>query len=535
MLSLRHFTSVVQLVVVVGLFGGALTGCVPPWKQAYLRGEDSIMRARYDDAALAFSESCELDGAASDACVRAKSLRKRAVEDALGVARVPCKNDLGSCLKALKVARSLAVNERRLAEPVARMLDDASTAHMRRCADEDVEGSYQSTVMHARCIAMHEREVGTTAHGRRVSETLAGLAEMLRPVSGGDKVELPYAAVRAGLAQCYAPTPARAALVDDLRGQIVARHRVDLNVGRLDGLPSGIVDVVCGSDAVNRAPVRCGRGRSGALLSVTGALRIGNVDSTRRNTAKSIRYVDHVEQKPNPEHRRIKARLQALQDEHRAARVAADAASNDCAAAERALQVDGYCFDCEARSAKEQFCGRRDVAERARDEWRRAADDEERALRQTDEILRIEHFAEFDFIETRHVWEQPVEVTGRCTADAGFAAPALAATRTVRFEDDSHVGFARARLPEDPLVEPTGSMFANEALQIASSELVTFVQQCLSSFANDPTRCDGSLDCHQRRALYRGEDPVAAALGAFADIVDQARPDLPRFPCRSAR
>jgi hypothetical protein len=79
-----------SLIVVV-----ALAGCTPPWKQAYVRGENAIASARYDDAAIAFSESCELDGPASDACVRAKTLRRQAVADAVGDAEKMCRSDLG--------------------------------------------------------------------------------------------------------------------------------------------------------------------------------------------------------------------------------------------------------------------------------------------------------------------------------------------------------------------------------------------------------------------------------------------------------
>lgn len=531
----------VVVVIVVVLLATTLGGCTPPWKQAYLRGEESIARARYDDAAIAFSESCELDGAASDACVRAKTLRKRAVEDALVDADTPCQTDLGACLKRLKVARTLAVNERALAHPVARMIDAASAAHLRRCEDDGSERTYQSAMIRARCIAAHEGDIGTAAHRRRVDDALGRLAATLdaQPHDAVKDAELPFIAIRAGLAACYAPTPVREAAVQDVRQRLVDRHQVTLDVGPLEGLPSGVVDVVCGSAAVRRGPTRCGRGPGGpgvSTLAVGAALRTGDVRHSRRDTAKSVRYVDHVEEQPNPEHRRLKARVATLQDEHRSATATADAARSDCSAAERALSTASYCYDCEARSAKELLCGRRDAAERAKDELRRAVDDEERALRQTDEINRIEHFAEFDFIETRHIWEQAVEVAGRCSETRGaFAAPALAAARTVRFEDDAHIGFARARLPEDPLVEPTGAMFATEARQLASDELVAFVDGCLTSFAADPTRCDGALDCSLRRALYRGEDPVASGIAAFADVVDEARPDLPRFPCRTAR
>jgi hypothetical protein len=44
-----------------------------------------------------------------------------------------------------------------------------------------------------------------------------------------------------------------------------------------------------------------------------------------------------------------------------------------------------------------------------------------------------------------------------------------------------------------------------------------------------------TLDCTRRRALYRGEDPVTASIGGFAEVVDRARPDLHRFPCRAWR
>lgn len=521
----------------------AVAGCTPPWKQAYVRGENAIASARYDDAAIAFSESCELDGAASDACVRAKTLRRRAVADAVGDAEKVCRSDLGRCLDRLRTARGLAVHERALGEQVEAVLDDASARHVQRC-EAQPERTYQATMIAARCVALHEEAVGTTAHRRRVDEALARLADGLSPavrdggVDGRDD-DVAFAAVRHGLAQCYAPTPARAAAVVEARQKIVERHQAGLVVSGLEGLPRSFVDVVCGSEAVARAPVRCGveRGSGRVVLDVAASLGAGRVGHSTRDTDKVIRYVHHIEERPNPEYPRVRDRVATLQDQTRAAATTLDAAKIDCDGAEDELRVASYCYDCEARARKDRLCAREDAAERAHREVKNLLSDEESRLRMTDEVLRIPHHADFAFTETRHTWEQAVRVEARCAEPTtkAFAQPPLQASRTIRFEDDTHVGFARAGLAEDPLVEPTGAMFADSANGIAREELVAFVGRCLDAFAADAGRCGDPLDCFQRRALYRGEDPVVASIGSFADVVDKARPDLPRFPCRAPR
>lgn len=521
----------------------AVAGCTPPWKQAYVRGENAIAAARYDDAAIAFSESCELDDAASDACVRAKTLRRRAVADAVGDAEKVCRDDLARCLDRLRTARGLAVHERALGEQVEALLDDASARHVQRC-EAQPERTYHATMIAARCIALHEEAVGTTAHRRRVDEALARLADGLSPavrdggVDGRDD-DVAFAAVRHGLAQCFAPTPARAAAVVEARRRIAERHQARIIVGALEGLPRSFIDVVCGGDAVARAPVACGvePGRGGVVLEVGAGLGAGRVGHSTRDTDKVVRYVHHIEERPNPEYPRVRNRVAVLQDQTRAAATTLDAAKIDCDGAEDELRVASYCYDCDARARKDRLCARKDAAERAHREVADLLDDEERRLRQTDEVLRIAHHADFAFTETRHVWEQPVRVEARCieATTKGFTQPPLSATRTIRFEDDTHVGFARAGLAEDPLVEPTGAMFSEQATDIAREELTAFVGRCLDAFAADASRCGDPLDCFQRRALYRGEDPIVASIGSFADVIDRARPDLPRFPCRAAR
>ncbi len=517
------------VVLSTGLF---VASCAPPWKQAYVRGEQAIAAARYDDAAVAFSESCDLEPDVSDACVRARTLRRRAVESAVSAASERCGSDLGACLQSLKTARALAVHERELGAQVEALLDDASARHAERCALTDGPRTFESMMVAARCLAQHEDAVGTAAHRRRVAEGLGRLADGLDP---GDDDDLPQRSVRAALAHCYAPTSTRADAVRAALGAIVARHRARLQIGTLDGLPTPVGEALCEAGAVRRGPLRCDAG-GGPVVVVEAALGAGRVGHETHETPKAVRYVAHVDERPNPDYAQVRQRVADLQDQTRAAAAAKDAADIACRAAEDTLRQAGYCTSCDARTQEERECDQKDAAERALREVRDHLDDEERRLRNTDPVLRIPRYADFSFIETRHVWEQPVQLQARCNERNGpFALPPWSTTRTVRFTDDTHVGFARAKLAEDPLVEPTGAQFAEETLGLARGELQAFVDRCVEAFAQDATRCDGTLDCAQRRALYRGEDPVASLVGSFSAAVDQSRPDLPRFPCRGAR
>lgn len=99
-----------------------MSACTPPSKQATVRSEQAFAGARYDGAAVAFSEACDLDAHVSDAGVRAKTQRRRAVASAVTQAHDRCGAGLGACLQALATARTLAVHERALGEQVEGLL-----------------------------------------------------------------------------------------------------------------------------------------------------------------------------------------------------------------------------------------------------------------------------------------------------------------------------------------------------------------------------------------------------------------------------
>jgi hypothetical protein len=505
--------------------------CAPPWRQAYLRGEEAVASARYDDAAIAFTESCEVDADASDACVRASTLRRGAVETALRAAAPFCANDLVPCLDRLRTARSLAVYERSLGEKVEALLDDTSARHVQRCMQARERHTIEAAMVAARCVTAHEDNVGTQAHRRRVDEALALIAQELDP----QKTEpIALRAVRAGLALCYAPTAVRTTAVSHAFAAVVKRHRARLSVGPLEGVPSSFVDVLCQTAGMRRGAMDCDAG-GGPVVLVDARLDRGRVEHTTRDTEKSVQYVARVDEQPNPDFARVRERVADLQDEVRRAADRKDAATVDCRSAEVALREAGYCYDCNERSARERMCQQQDSAERAMRDVESQLGDEERRLRNTDEVLRIPRYAAFDFVETRHTWELPVRLDARCRESSGtFAVPSLSVTRTVRFFDDTHIGFSKARLAEDPLNEPTGTMFDEETLATARTELVAFVDRCVEAFADDGSRCEGAIDCTQRRALYRGEDPITAAIAALSASIDQANPGLPRSRCRGS-
>ncbi len=486
-----------------------LTACTPPWKQAYQRGEQAVATARYEDAAIAFSESCDLSITDSDACVRADSLRRRVVDDALRNGEQACRSDLSDCLKWLQTARTLAVREPTLAAKVGARLDEASASHVARCMEQR-KGSYAEIMIAARCAAKDEAKVGTAAHIRRVSDALAAIAQTL----DSDVDQASFNAVRAGLAQCYAPTATR------------AHHTERMGVGTLDGLPPSFANVLCAAPSVTRAPIQCGTG-TGMNIDVTGRLEQARVTYSTSRTNKSVRYVDWVEEKENPEHRRLQRRVRDLQDEHRRKLGDVDSAKVECSAAERALQEASYCYSCVERTNKDRTCDQERAADDDARRSKRALDDEESKLSRTDAVLRINHYADFDYVETRHTWEQGVRIEGTCTNTQ-----AVAADRKVRFVDDTHVGFSRAGLAEDALSEPTGAMFDRARLNITAEELIPLVNRCVAQLADNASRCTDELDCHMRKSLFAGEDAVASAIEAFAAVVDKQRRDLPRFACR---
>ncbi len=532
---MREYARTWHLVIAAVVAAATSTGCTPPWRQAYVRGEDAIAVAKYDDAAVAFTESCEIDPQASDACVRAKTLRKRAIESALSTAKAPCERDLGRCLNALKTARRLGVHEKALGKKIAEVLDDASARHVAACVARGSE-SWATSIAQGRCLTHYEDDVGTVAHQRRVQESLAALANTLEARSDDDDA---MRAVRAGFVQCIAPSAEREARLSQTRQAVVNRHGAVFVVADLDGLPSGVGRALCQSPAVTRSPVLCdagGKQAAGRLptLQLRGALTTGRVTEYTARTNKSVRYVDHVEERANPEHARLKDRVATLDDENRRARVDVDSATSSCRAAETQLMNASYCYGCAERTQKESACDQKRIAEDALRDAKRALDDAERELRQTDAVLRIEHMAEYPYVETRHTWEQPAHVAAACLEARGaFRAPALDVDRTVSFQDDTHVGFSRAGLAEDPLREPTGAMFSSSAVEIASAELVSYAERCLQAFASDDSRCQDGIDCLQRRSLYVGEDPVVASLQAMASVVDDTFPGLPRLRCRS--
>jgi hypothetical protein len=527
---MNGFVAMVRTGLVAGALLSLASACTPPWRQAYIRGEEAIVGARYDDAAVAFTESCEIDATASDACVRAKTLRKRAIESALSAAEQPCATDLSRCLQILKTARTLGVHERSLGKRIEGVLDDASARHVAAC-EAAGHTTWGQAMALGRCLGNHENDVGTTAHHRRVAAALQRLATSLEEGSDDDTAT---SVLRAGFVQCIAPTAERAGVLAQARAAIVARHQASLSISSLQGMPPEIARFICTSRGVTRAPVSCGPGLEGATLELTGVLETSRVTEQTSRTAKNIRYVDHIEERANPEHARLKDRVDTLSDDTRRAQAEAERADSACSAAETQLRYDSHCYNCDARTAKDAACDQDQLAERALRDAKSALDDAERELRNTDAILRIEHTALFDYIETRHTWQQPTRVLGTCQSrDATFQAPELVAERVVAFQDDTHVGFARAGLAEDPLVEPTGAMFQAGARDIASAELVSYAERCLMSFATDSRRCAGGFDCLQRRSLYEGDDPVVASLQAMAALVDKEDPTLPRLRCRT--
>jgi hypothetical protein len=506
----------------------AATACTPAWRQAYQRGESALAGGRYDDAAVAFSESCEVDAQASDACVRAKTLRKEAVETALSRALGPCAESLGTCLGMLRTARQLAVHDPTLAARVAAALDDASAAHAARCAALSEE-TYEDLMVKARCFGHHEQTLGTAAHARRVDDGLTALAAIVDPTDAPQ--EPAWAVVRAGLAQCYGPTPARQQTLASARERFVATHTTTLALTEVKGLPTRVKGALCNSDALARTPVRC---TDSAGLQLAVSMRTGDIRYSERQTQKSVRYVDWVEERTNPAYRPLQRRVAQLQDEHRQSQQTVDIAKADCRAAQDILRQASYCHDCEARSQEEQFCGRVRITEESQRRLKDALSDAERELRRTDPTLRIEHYAEFPYTETRHSWEQPIRVEARCHHPAlGFTEPQLAADRAVRFEDDSHVGFARAGLRENPRDDPSAAAFVQQAEQTAVAELEGYLDRCLRSLAADPRFCQSSLDCLMRKALYSGQDPLQAGMGDLASAIDQNHPALPRMHCRT--
>jgi hypothetical protein len=520
---------VVPIVVAVSL----MTACTPPWRQAYLRGEDAVARGRAADAAVAFGESCDLDDAASDACVRARTLRRQAVEDALVASKSACTRDLGPCLDALEAARPLGAQERELGARLEAVLDDASARHVTRC-EALASGTYQEAMIKARCLALRENDVGTGAHHQRVGAALARLADALdlppsSSSSSSSSSKTPaLQAIHAGLALCYAPTSARAAVANAARDAVTAHHAAAVDVTLVSGLRAEVQGSLCRAMA-KRAPVRCER-RPGAL-QVRAAVTAGDVEHTTRRTQKAVRYVDHVEEKPNPEYARLRDIVDQSTASIRQAAIERDDRKADCDTAESQLRIAEYCYDCGERVHRDDVCARARDADSRHGDLERAHWSKENDLRRTDAVLRIEHTAVFDYVEVRHAWTQPFRIEGRCSLGA-FQEPALDANRTVRFEDDEHVGFGPAGLPNDPVTEPSGAAFASEVHDTGASEVGAYVDRCLTSFGADATHCDSDFDCFVRRALYRGEDPLNAAMGAFADAVDQARPDLPRVPCR---
>lgn len=179
-----------------------MSACTPPSKQATVRSEQAFAGARYDGAAVAFSEACDLDAHVSDAGVRAKTQRRRAVASAVTQAHDRCGAGLGACLQALATARTLAVHERALGEQVEGLLDDASARHSERCLKQGEPRTFESTMVAAGRLAQHEAAVGTAAHRRRVDGGLGPLADgldaprTLEPAMGAGAPGWPGAARR---------------------------------------------------------------------------------------------------------------------------------------------------------------------------------------------------------------------------------------------------------------------------------------------------------------------------------------------------
>ncbi|MBI1949711.1 MAG: hypothetical protein HYS27_28750 [Deltaproteobacteria bacterium] len=503
----------------------ALAGCVPPWRQAYVRAEDALATGRYADAATAFTESCDQDATASDACSRAKTMRRQVVEETVLTAKRACTDDLRACLSSIADARRLVVREPELRRQVEALLDEASAAHVGRCRALPAK-TYHDAMLRARCLALAEDEVGTEAHHARVREALAELASTLDPGDGEAAVDR---LVRAGLAQCYAPSAARAGAVERARQAVVQRHRHDIALD-VDGIRGDVAVALCNALAA-RAPVRCVERAGATTIRVAGSFDLGRVEHSARRVPKSVRYVDWVEEQPNPQHVELRRAVDKLAGEVRATQRAADEAKNACDAADEAVRRADYCYDCDERSRRDEVCAYKDTAERALREVKSAHDDKERQLRFTDAVLRIDHTAVYDYVELHHVWELPSQVQAAC-AVARFTDPPLSAQRVVRVEDVEHTGFPRAGLVQDPLVEPSGAELAERAQRIAHDELLAFTSRCLTSLSKDTSRCDGPLDCWVREALYAGRDPLTSVVDGFSQTLSNQRPDLPPIACR---
>lgn len=503
----------------------AVASCVPPWRQAYLRAEDALKTGRYADAATAFTESCDQDSTASDACSRAKTMRRQVVEETALTARRECDDDLRACLSSIADARRLVVREPELRSQVESLLDGASAAHLTRCRALPTK-TYHDTMLRARCIALVEEEVGTEAHQARVRDALAELASGLDPADGLPAVDR---LVRAGLAECYGPTPARASAIERARQAVLQRHWHDIAI-EVGGVRGDVEAALCSALAA-RAPVQCVDRAGASTVRLNGSFDVGRVEHGVRRVPKSVRYVDWVEQQPNPQHTELRRAVDALAGEVRAAQRAADEAKTSCDAADETVRRAQYCYDCDERALRDELCARKDSAERALRDVKSAHDDKDRQLRFTDAVLRIEHTAVYDYVELHHLWELPSLVRADCTL-ARLSEPPLSAQRVVRVEDLEHTGFARAGLAQDPLVEPSGAELAERAQRVAHDELLAFTSRCLTSLSKDPGRCDGPLDCWVREALYAGKDPLASVIEGFSQTLTDKRPDLPPIACR---
>ncbi len=505
-----------------------LSACRPAWQDALEAGQRA--RDAGDDvgAAAQFLRACE-QGAPEDtgACAAAKTTAARAAHEAIERSEKSCRSgEIGLCFSGLAPVRAVNAQGSKERSKIEELLEVCSEVHTSSCGQLPLR-NLDDAVARYRCVALLRAEMALPAHETRVDNQTHQIAAFLQQETHRHESKTAFgaAAVNAGLAQCTIGGTETKRWVDDDSALFFSAGRLPARV-QIAGSSSSAKERLC--QGLGRGPLQCSDDMEAATTGVAanGVLKIRKLKHTSKPTDKLIEYVAGIEKIANPEFesisRQIKAEARALREHEQAA----SAAKSECTRAGDALVKAGNCTSCAELTEQEKSCSKSkdlaDVLQKAID----ALDSKKAQLSRTPPELERERRATHSWIETRHTWTLPFELS----IDGG-----VAVQDSVVVEDTENPGFAPAHIEARKIHEPSTSSLQTQVEDRANAQVMAELTRQLVARAKAlAPSChavveDGPrLDCELKALWYGGSEPVATWLN---ELENRVTAPWPRAAC----